>query len=96
MRFYDQQHEFYCDVDRPSNRCLVHHARLAAGVLPGQRETLAQSTTVLIPRLPAPTPLRQHSVVDPPQTRAGQRTKKVEKQNNTGNYRCALLTSEAI
>ena len=79
---------------RPSNRCLVHHPGFDLDVQP-QRETLAQSTTDLIPRILAPHPLRHRSVVDPRQL-AGSQKKEVKKQNNTGNYQCALLTSEAI
>ncbi len=60
-----------------------------------QLETLAQFRTDLLPRILAPHPLRHRSVVDPHQL-SGSQKKDVKKQNNTGNYQCALLTSEAI
>ena len=62
---------------RPSNRCLVHHPGFDLDVQP-QRETLAQSTTDLIPRILALHPLRHRSVVDPRQLAGSQKASSPE------------------
>ena len=69
--------------------------RLDLDVLQPQRETLAQSTTDVVPRILDPT--RYDNVRSWIHVKSARSQKKeVKKQNNTGNYQCALLTSEAI